>query len=154
MTNKKFSNEILQDYFTSLTNIPKNRFHPLVWIVGNPKIGRGVIVGGFTEIQAKNAKVIIGNNCDIASFVAINAADSHKKCIGISKKISRGNIKLGSNIFVGSHSVISGNIKIGHHSVIAAGTILVGNHDIPPYSLISGNPAKVRKGYFKDKKSK
>ena len=82
----------LQKWFTKLTEIPKNKYHPLVWIVGKPKIGKGVIIGGMTEIQAKNASVSIGNDCDIASFVAINSADSHKKCIGLSKKISRGKI--------------------------------------------------------------
>ena len=139
----------LQKWFTKLTEIPKNKYHPLVWIVGKPKIGKGVIIGGMTEIQAKNASVSIGNDCDIASFVAINSADSQKKCIGLSKKISRGKIVLENNIFVGSHSVISGKISIGHHSVIAAGTILVGSHKVPPYSLAIGNPVKRKKGYFK-----
>ena len=139
----------LQKWFTKLTEIPKNKYHPLVWIVGKPKIGKGVIIGGMTEIQAKNASVSIGNDCDIASFVAINSADSHKKCIGLSKKISRGKIMLENNIFVGSHSVISGKISIGHHSVIAAGTILVGSHKVPPYSLVIGNPVQIKKGYFK-----
>ncbi len=142
----------LQKWFTKLTDIPKNKYHPLVWIVGKPKIGKNVIIGGLTEIQAKNASVSIGDNCDIASFVSINCADSHKKCVGLSKKISRGKIILENNVFVGSHTVISGKISIGHHSVIAAGTILVGTHKIPPYSLAVGNPAKIKKGYFKKNK--
>ena len=142
----------LQKWFTKLTDIPKNKYHPLVWIVGKPIIGKNVIIGGLTEIQAKNASVSIGDNCDIASFVSINCADSHKKCVGLSKKISRGKIILENNVFVGSHTVISGKISIGHHSVIAAGTILVGTHKIPPYSLAVGNPAKIKKGYFKKNK--
>jgi len=152
VVSKSLSKAEIQKCFTKLTDIPKNRFHPLVWIVGKPNIGKGVIIGGFTEIQAKEAEVSIGNYCDIASFVAINAADSHKKCIGISKKITRGKITLGNCVFVGSHSVISGKINVGHHSVIAAGTILVGNFNIPPYSLIAGNPARVKEEYFKSKK--
>jgi len=139
----------LQNWFTKLTKIKKNKFHPLVWIVGNPKIGKNVIIGGLTEIQAKNSTIIIGNNCDIASFVAINAADSHEKCLGIKKKITRGKIILENNVFVGSHVAISGDISIGHHSVIAAGTILVGSYDIPPYSLVIGNPPKIKKQYYK-----
>jgi acetyltransferase-like isoleucine patch superfamily enzyme len=60
-----------------------NRFHPLVWILGDPEIGANVYIGGFSEVNAKGARVVIGDNCDIASFVTINCADSHKKCIGL-----------------------------------------------------------------------
>ena len=74
--------EKFQKLFSELTNFRKNEFHPLVWINGEPEIGRGVYIGGFSEINAKGARVVIGDNCDIASFVAINCADSHKKCLG------------------------------------------------------------------------
>lgn len=144
----------LQNWFTKLTSIPKNKYHPLVWIVGKPKIGKNVIIGGFSEIQANHSTVKIGDNCDIASFVAINTADSHQKCIGLNKKIDRGKIILERNVFIGSHSVISGNIIVGHHSVVAAGTILVGNYNIEPYSLVIGNPAKIKKNYFKKNEKK
>lgn len=131
-----------------LTNFKRNRFHPLVWINGDPVIGDNVSIGGMSEINAKNASVIIEDNCDIASFVAINAADSHKRCIGLSDDIKRRNIHLERNVFVGSHSVIKGGVHIGHHSVVAAGTI-VDPCDVPPYSLISGNPMIVKEGYYK-----
>ena len=136
-----------QTIFSEFTNFKKNKFHPLIWINGTPKIGKNVTVGFFSEINSKNAKITIGDNCDIASFVAINAADSHKKCIGLSKNIERKDIILENNTFVGSHCVIKGGAHIGHHSVIAAGTIVDGVK-IPPYSLISGNPMKVKKGYY------
>ena len=136
-----------QDLFSSLTNFKKNQFHPLVWIVGEPEIGKNVYIGGMSEVNAKDAKVILGNNCDIASFVSINCADSHEKCLGLSKKIERKNIILESNVFVGSHVVIKGGAHIGHHSVIAAGTIVDGVK-IPPYSLVIGNPMKIKSGYY------
>ncbi|WP_341322415.1 acyltransferase [Solibacillus sp. FSL H8-0523] len=129
-------------------NFKENDFHPLVWINGEPEIGDNVFIGFFSEINAKGAKVIIGDNCDIASFVAINCADSHKKCIEVSDEIDRKNIILENNVFVGSHSVIKGGANIGHHSVIAAGTIVEGV-EIPPYSLIIGNPMVVKEGYYK-----
>jgi acetyltransferase-like isoleucine patch superfamily enzyme len=67
----------LQDWFTRLTTFQANRFHPLVWIVGQPEIGKGVYIGGMSEVNANGASVVIGDNCDIASFVTINCADSH-----------------------------------------------------------------------------
>ena len=80
--------EEFNELFSKLTTFKKNSYHPLVWIVGEPEIGKDVYIGGMSEINAKDAKVIIGDNCDIASFVSINCADSHKKCIGIIRKIS------------------------------------------------------------------
>ena len=136
--------------FSELTNFKENKFHPLVWIVGEPEIGNNVYIGGMSEINAQNCSIIIGDNCDIASFVSINSADSHKKCIGVSDSIERKNIVLENNVFVGSHSVIKGGARIGHHSVIAAGTIVEGI-EIPPYSLVIGNPMKIKSGYYKKK---
>jgi len=132
--------------FSSLTQIKKNRFHPLVWINGEPQIGKNVYIGGMSEVNAKGAKVVIGDNCDIASFVAINCADSHKKCIGLSEQVECKDIEIENNVFIGSHSVIKGGAYIGHHSVIAAGTIVDGVK-IPAYSLVLGHPMKIKKGY-------
>ena len=139
--------EEFNELFSKLTTFKKNSYHPLVWIVGEPKIGKDVYIGGMSEINAKDAKVIIGDNCDIASFVSINCADSHKKCIGIMQKTERRDIKIENNVFVGSHCVIKGGAHIGHHSVVAAGTIVEGI-DIPSYSLIIGNPMKVKMNYY------
>ncbi|PIR23347.1 MAG: hypothetical protein COV44_03440 [Deltaproteobacteria bacterium CG11_big_fil_rev_8_21_14_0_20_45_16] len=144
--------EEFKKLFAELTNFKENNFHPLVWIVGEPKIGQGVYIGGFSEVNAKGAQVHIGDYCDIASFVSINSADSHKKCIGLSDDVDRKDITLESHVFVGSHSVIKAGAYIGHHSVIAAGSI-VGPGIIPPYSLVMGNPAIVKAGYYKDKLS-
>lgn len=62
----------LRDYqklFSELTDFTENRFHPLVWINGEPEIGENVYIGGMSEINATGATVYIGDNCDIASFV-------------------------------------------------------------------------------------
>ena len=139
--------EEFNELFSKLTTFKKNSYHPLVWMVGEPQIGKDVYIGGMSEINAKDAKVIIGDNCDIASFVSINCADSHKKCIGIMEKTERRDIIIENNVFVGSHCVIKGGAHIGHHSVVAAGTIVEGI-DIPSYSLIIGNPMKVKMNYY------
>lgn len=146
MMNKP-TNSTLQEWFTSLTSFPPNRFHPLVWIIGNPEIGANVSIGGFSEVNAKGAKVIIGDCCDIASFVAVNCADSHKRCIGLIDEIERRDIVIEDHVFIGSHSIVKGGAHIGHHSVIAAGTI-VGPIVVPPYSLVVGNPAIIKAGYY------
>ena len=129
-------------------DLRNNKLHPLVFINGQPKIGENVYIGLFSEINAKESEVIIGNNCDIASFVSINVADSHKKCIEFTDNIERNSIVLEDNVFVGSHSFIGGDVHIGHHSVVASGTILINSGYIPPYSLIVGNPVNIKKEYY------
>jgi acetyltransferase-like isoleucine patch superfamily enzyme len=133
--------------FRQMTQFKENRFHPLVWIVGEPEIGENVYIGGFSEVNAVGARVCIGAHCDIASFVSINCADSHKRCIGLSDKIERQDIIIEDHVFVGSHSFIKGGAHIGHHSVVAAGTI-VERGVVPPYSLVVGNPMRVKPGYY------
>jgi acetyltransferase-like isoleucine patch superfamily enzyme len=120
------------------TGMRENPFHPFVWIIGEPEIGAGVAIGGFSELNARDARLVIGDHCDIASFVSINCADSHLRCIGLADEIARG------DIFI---SMVKGGTRIGHHCVVAAGTI-VGPGEIPPYSLVCGNPMVVKPGYY------
>lgn len=136
-----------QKLFTDLTDIPQNPYHPLVWIGGEPEIGEKVYIGGMSEVYAKGARVVIGDNCDIASFVVINCSDSHKKTIGIAEEIERKDILIENNVYIGTQSYIGGGVHIGHHSVVGAGTIVRAG-DYPPYSLIVGNPAVVKPGYY------
>ncbi len=130
------------------TEMPENRFHPFVWILGEPEVGEGTYIGGFSEVNARNARVVIGKECDIASFVSINCADSHKRCIGLTDDNMRRDICIEDHVFIGSHSVIKGGAHIGHHSVVGAGTI-VEPGAIPPYSLVVGNPMQVKAGYYR-----
>ena len=138
------------EWFQRFTTFQENDFHPLVWIVGRPEIGDGVYIGALSEVNGKGARVSIGDKCDIASFVSINCADSHNRCIGLADEVERSDITIEHNVFIGSHSVVKGGAHIGHHSVVAAGTI-VGPGVIPPYSLVIGNPMQVKVGYYKDK---
>lgn len=140
----------LVEVLLSSLDLRANRFHPLVFINGTPGIGTNVYIGLFSEINAKGADVVIGDNCDIASFVSINVADTHKKCIGLSETGDRKPIIIEHDTFIGSHCFIKGGAHIGHHSVIAAGT-MVNGVAIPPYSLVFGNPMNVREEYYKNK---
>ena len=142
--------ETFKQMFLNMMHNKDNPFHPLVWINGDPEIEDHVYIGGMSEINAKGAKVFIGHHSDIASFVAINVADSHLLTIGVDDKIICKDIIIEHNVFIGSHSVIKGGAHIGHHSVVAAGTIVDEGY-IPPYSLVYGNPMRVKEGYYRKK---
>ena len=127
-------------------NNQDNPYHPLVWINGEPKIGLGTYIGGFSELNAKGASLTIGRNCDIASFVSINVADSHRRCIGLDDSNDCRNIQIDDCVFIGSHCVILGGAMVGHHSVVAAGTV-VRSGEIPPFSLVISG--EVKPGYYR-----
>lgn len=137
-----------KDMLMKIMDNRDNPFHPFVFIHGEPKIGKNVYIGLFSEINAKYSEVVIGDGCDIASFVAINVSDSHKLCIGISTEMEKKPITIENNVFVGSHAFIKGGAHIGHHTVVAAGTIVEGVK-IPPYSLVVGNRMKIKEGYYR-----
>jgi len=146
----KFIKDSLAKILGKMLDIPANQFHPLVWISGAPLIGTNVYIGGFSELSCKNSELEIGDGCDIASFVSINCADSHKRTIGLREDIVRRPIKIGANTFIGSHSVIKGGAVIGNNCVVAAGSVVDPGY-YPPFSLIAGNPAKVKTGYYQTK---
>jgi len=127
-----------------------NPFHPLVWINGDPEFGNNIYIGGFSEVNAKGARVVIGDNCDISSFVAINVADSHLMTLGLAAENTCRDIIIENNVFIGTHSAVLGGAHIGHHSAVAAGTI-VRACTVPPYSLVIGNPCIVREGYYRNR---
>jgi acetyltransferase-like isoleucine patch superfamily enzyme len=142
--------EAFKAAFLALIHNRDNPYHPLVWILGKPEIGADTVIGAFSEVNATGARLTIGHDCDIASFVAINCADSHLKAIGLSDKVARQDVRIGHHVFVGSHSVILGGADIGHHSVIAAGTVVRASR-VPPFSLVHGNPMVIRAGYYRER---
>lgn len=139
--------EIKLIIFSYFSKLPRNRFHSLVWVTGEPEIGENVYIAAYSVLNCKGAKLIIGSGCDIASFVSINCADSHLQTIGTLKYINRSDIFIGKNVFIGSHSVIKGGAYISENCVVAAGTI-VDQGFIPPFSLVFGNPMQIKEGYY------
>jgi acetyltransferase-like isoleucine patch superfamily enzyme len=127
------------------------RFHEQVIINGDVRCSEGVFVGYFSELHATGSIIEIGEGADIASFVAINCADSHKRNLGLMDTIERLPIRIGEHVTIGSHCFIGGGCDIGDYSVLAAGTILGKNVKVPPYSLVSGNPPVIKGGYYHGK---
>jgi acetyltransferase-like isoleucine patch superfamily enzyme len=137
--------EEFKTLFQELIHNQDNPYHPLVCIRGDPQIGTGCKIGFFSELFAKHARLIIGDHCDIGSFVALNVADSHWRCLELSDDIVYRDIVIGDHVFIGSHCAVLGGAVIGHHSVIGAGSIVRAG-TIPPYSLVVGD--RIRPGYY------
>jgi carbonic anhydrase/acetyltransferase-like protein (isoleucine patch superfamily) len=107
-----------------------------VKITGDVRIGVQVSICGPTEVSGSNGSpVIIGNGCDIASYVVINVSDSSRQCVGKSVEIERGKIEIGEKTFIGTAATIIGPCRIGKRVRIGA-RVFLKNCDVPDDAVI------------------
>lgn len=123
----------------------------LVW----DKTDKKVIIGNFTSI-AKGCKIILNgeHNTDwITTFPFRkfrNKWPQAAKIVGHPK--TKGNIIIGSDVWIGRDTMILSGVKIGDGAVIGAKSLVT--KDIEPYTIVGGNPAKFIKKRFSDDKIK
>lgn len=108
-----------------------------------------IYIGHHNFIEASN-QIVIGEGCQITSFISITSHSSHRaiRLYGNSysnfdKKIGyeSGKIEIGAFTFVGPHTTIMPNTVIGKGCIIAAYSMVKGV--FPDYSIIGGNPAVI-----------
>lgn len=58
-------------------------------------------------------------------------------------------IRIGNDVWIGSHVILMGGITIGDGAIIAAGSVVTSS--VPAYSIIGGVPSKVIKYRFDEK---
>lgn len=119
-----------------------------------------ISIGKYTSINGPNTfigssinDIQIGNFTSIASGVKIieynhsieNLSTSRLlKLIEGDQKIdywSKGEITIGSDVWIGFNSIILSGVTIGNGAIIAAGSIVT--KDVPAYSIVGGNPSKL-----------
>lgn len=60
--------------------------------------------------------------------------------------VGRGDVTIGSDVWLGSRCTIMAGVTIGHGAVIGARTVVT--RDVPPYAVVTGNPGRVVKYRF------
>lgn len=108
-----------------------------------------------------NYKLIIGNYCSIAPNVMFIVSADHSingistypfkvKIVGNDVEgISKGDILIDDDVWIGYGSIILSGVHIGQGAVVAAGSVIT--KDVPPYSIVGGSPAKVIKYRYSEK---
>jgi virginiamycin A acetyltransferase len=125
-----------------------------------------IIVGNYSTINGPNTDLYslhnpirIGNFCSIARNVSMQEYDHiMNRCTSYfilnhvfgedwkKETVSKGPIDIGSDVWIGTQTVIVSGSKIGHGAVIGANSVI--NGEIPPYAIAAGSPAKVIKYRF------
>lgn len=112
-------------------------------LTGALEIGEDTWVGHRVLVVGGDARVSVGNYCDIAPAVTLvtgshNILDNGLRVAGQGYSLP---ITIGNGCWVCAGAVILGGTSIGEKSVVAAGAVVKG--DFPPRSLIGGVPARV-----------
>ena len=122
---------------------------------GTISVGNNTTINGPNiQLFAKLNPITIGNFCSIARDVAMqeyNHRIDRLSTYNVEKNIfegkskddtiSKGAIRIGNDVWIGTKSVILSGITIGHGAIVAAGSVVTKN--VPPYAIVGGNPAKV-----------
>ncbi len=117
-----------------------------------------------------DARLKIGKYCSIAAGVAIFLGGNHRvdwvttypfsdlpetwgEAAGIPGHPStKGDVKIGNDVWLGLNSVIMSGVTIGNGCVVAAFSVVT--KDVPPYTIVGGNPARVIKTRFSEEQIK
>jgi len=108
----------------------------------NIHVGRN-FYAGYNCTILDMAEVRIGDDCMIAPNVGIYTAGHSIEPMNRNKSGYGIPITIGSNVWIGGHSVILPGVTIGDNSIVAAGSIVT--KDVPANVVVAGNPAKVLK---------
>jgi acetyltransferase-like isoleucine patch superfamily enzyme len=121
-------------------------------------IGPHTYTGCGTEFREFEGTITIGDYCSLADSVLIIAGGEHrmdrvstypfdvKMGVGTLTSFSRGDVMIGSDVWIGTRAIILPGVTIGHGAVIGAGAVVT--HDIPPYAVAGGVPARVLRYRF------
>lgn len=133
-----------------------------------PTIDQRVVVGIYTYGVTPNTvllfkqsdRVFIGKYCSFAYDVKIIASGEHNyRAVanfpfyahflnqgGERDTFTKGDVRIGNDVWVGTRATILSGVKIGDGAVIAAGAVVTEN--VPPYAIVGGVPARLIKYRF------
>ena len=122
--------------------------------VGHDTYGKLLV---FNSDCSYNLK--IGSYCSIAEdvyfllcadhqldFISTFPFKAHSLNTKADESVSKGNIIIDDDVWIGSRAMILSGVHVGQGAVIAAGGVIT--KDVPPYAIVGGNPAKVIKYRF------
>lgn len=128
--------------------------HPGQIVVGRYTYGRPKV-----RFAGSGARLIIGRYGSVGDGVEILLGGNHRTEWATTypfhdyprlwpeakhhpgNQVSRGDVVIGHDVWLGSQALILSGVRIGHGAVIGARAVVT--KDVPPYGVVAGNPARL-----------
>jgi acetyltransferase-like isoleucine patch superfamily enzyme len=100
-----------------------------------------LIVGNYTSL-AGGAVIMLGGYHGIDRVTTY----PHRLMMGLPGAVEdgipeiKGDTKIGSDVWIGTESVIMSGVTIGDGAIVATGAVVM--RDVPPFAVVAGNPAR------------
>jgi acetyltransferase-like isoleucine patch superfamily enzyme len=117
---------------------------------------------GNPQLRGDTTKVYTGNFTSVSDFAIFDCGFQHDyKCVSMfdwrkwgwtdsKHSISKGDIHIGSDCWIGERTIIMSGVTIGDGAVVGAGAVVT--KDVPPFAIVGGVPAKIIKYRFSAEK--
>jgi acetyltransferase-like isoleucine patch superfamily enzyme len=122
------------------------------WSVGDYSYGEPTVlepstaklrVGRFTSI-GQSVVVVLGNHrTDTVTTYPFKSLRRfwHTAATAPDDHTSKGDVEIGSDVWIGQGVTILSGVRVGDGAVLAAQSVVT--KDVPPYAIVAGNPARV-----------
>lgn len=109
-------------------------------VFGEVSVGRHVWIGPWTMLDGSGG-LAIGDYVSISAGVQIYSHDTvHWALSGGALPARKGAVAIGSNVYLGSQSVIAQGVRIGVRCVVSANSLVL--DDVPDATIVGGTPAR------------
>jgi acetyltransferase-like isoleucine patch superfamily enzyme len=110
-------------------------------ITGNAKVGSGVVLSNGVTLHCAES-IEIEDLTIVGEYTTITDSSHVRTDVGvpIHHTSTTKPVRIGSNIWIGAHAVITPGVDVGDQAFIAAGAVVTKNVD--PWWLVGGVPAK------------
>lgn len=130
--------------------------------MGRAEVGRGTYGYPQVEVYDRRTRLVVGSYSSIATGVTLLLGGEHRLDwvstfpFRVVEDLPgaehgdhmpfKGDLVIGSDVWVGHGATIVSGVTIGHGAVVGAGAVVTA--DVPPYAVVVGNRATVVKHRF------
>lgn len=121
------------EYTYSVDGLPRVRF-----AVGKEKL----VIGKFCSISSEVTFYLGGNHpMDFVSTYPFSAFSQDWQDAPGEYHLSKGDIRIGNDVWIGIGATILSGVSVGNGAVIATRSVVT--KDVPAYAIVGGNPARI-----------
>jgi acetyltransferase-like isoleucine patch superfamily enzyme len=127
-------------------------FRPQLVIGDNFSVNHRLHLACINEVSIGN-DVLVGSDVFIADHGHGESSEVFGKTPPAARKLyTKGPVRIGDRVWIGSHVSILPGVTIGEGAIIGANSVV--SKDVPPYAIVGGIPARVlRAGRNPEKRS-